>query len=103
MKKFVFSMATAILASVSLANASNPSIHTSSASVIINQEKVEIKPEELPDKVREALGAAPYNTWQVQKAYRVPGENETQTFEIALVKGEETSTVKFDNDGKVIE
>lgn len=102
MKKLMMSMAVALFASVSMANAS--AISTSSPfATVVNQEKVEIKPEELPDPVKAALAAEPYNAWQVQKAFQVPGENGANTYEVALVKGEETSTAKFDKDGKVIE
>ena len=98
----MMSMAVALFASVSMAIAS--AISTSSPfATVVNQEKVEIKPEELPDPVKAALAAEPYNAWQVQKAFQVPGENGANTYEVALVKGEETSTAKFDKDGKVIE
>lgn len=96
-------MAVAVLASASFVNASTPSFNISPASITASQEKVEVKPEELPDAVKSALAAEPYSEWQVQKAFLVPGENDTQVYELALVKGEETSAVKFDQSGKVIE
>jgi hypothetical protein len=103
MKKIMFSMAVAILTSVSLANATPTFASITPASVTVDQEKVEVKPEELPDAVKATLAAEPYNAWQIQKAFLLPGENDTPVYEIALIKGEETSAVKLNKDGKVVE
>ncbi len=100
----MISMAVAMIAAFSFANASasnnmiNPAIEVRAA-----QDKVEVKPEDLPEPVKATLAAAPYNEWKVEKAYSVPGENETTHFEISLSKGEDTATVKLDKDGKVIQ
>lgn len=102
MKKLMISMAVAMLTTVGFANA-NIILDSPTASVKVYQEKVEVKPEELPEAVKTTLNAAPYNEWQVEKAYLVPGENGTSHFEINLIKGEDKSTVKLDNEGKVIE
>lgn len=101
MKKLMISMGVALLATFTFANA-NSIKHTPETVISVNQDKVEVKPEDLPEAVRATLGAAPYNEWKIEKAYQVPGENESQYFEINLSKGEETSTVKLDKDGKVI-
>ncbi len=104
MKKLMVSMAVAVLASVSFANASNITEKSSSPVIVAAlQEKVEIKPEELPDAVKTTLGNETYQSWQVQKAFIVPTNNGDQIYEIALAKGEETQTVKLDKDGKVVE
>lgn len=103
MKKLMISMAVAMIAAFSFTNASahkmiNPAIEVRNA-----QDKVEVKPEDLPEAVKATLAAAPYNEWKVEKAYSVPGENETTYFEVSLSKGEDTATVKLDKDGKVIQ
>lgn len=98
----MISMAVAMLATFGIANASANN-NTPATVMSVSQDKVEVKPEELPDAVKATLAAAPYNEWKVEKAYLVPGENESSHFEISLSKGEEVSTVKLDSDGKVIE
>lgn len=104
MKKLMVSMAVAVLASVSFANAYHITEKSSSPAIMATlQEKVEIKPEELPDAVKTTLGNETYQSWQVQKAFIVPTDNGDQVYELALVKGEETQTVRLDKDGKVIE
>jgi len=100
MKKLMIPLAAILFASASMVNATTV---TSPASVMIIQEKVEIKPEELPDAVKSALAAEPYNAWQVQRAFMVPDGEGANYYEVTLSKGEETSTAAFDKDGKVIE
>jgi hypothetical protein len=102
MKKIMVSMAVAMFTAVSFANATNI-VSSPSAAIVYNQEKTEIKPEELPDAVKSTLATEPYSEWQVQKAYVVRGEDGGQTFEAEVSKGEESQTIRFDQEGKVIE
>lgn len=99
----MISMSVALLATFSFANAAIQNSIAPATVITASQDKVEVKPEDLPEAVKTALAAAPYNEWKVEKAYLVPGENESKHFEISLSKGEEMNTVKLDKDGKVIE
>jgi hypothetical protein len=92
MKKLMISMAVAMLATFSYANATNTVKYNPAASIAVNQDKVEVKPEDLPEAVKATLAAAPYNEWKVEKAFLVPGE-----------EGEDTAIVKLDGEGKVVE
>lgn len=103
MKKLMFLMAAAFIATSTFANTSGIITGNPAATISASQDKVEVKPEDLPEAVKATLAAAPYNEWKVEKAFLVPGENETSHFEISLSKGEEVSAVKLDKDGKVIE
>ncbi len=96
-------MAVAMMAAFSFANATTNKMITPAIEIRTAQDKVEVKPEDLPEAVKATLAAAPYNEWKVEKAYSVPGENETTYFEISLSKGEDTATVNLDKDGKVIQ
>jgi hypothetical protein len=71
--------------------------------VITLQEKVAVKPEDLPEAVKTALAGDAYKGWEVTGASLVTKEDKTQYFEIAVKKGEETATVNLDKDGKKVE
>ncbi|MFA7472497.1 MAG: hypothetical protein WCY86_06315 [Spirosomataceae bacterium] len=103
MKKLMISMAVAMLTTVGFANATTNVDKNRVTVSSVTQDKVEVKPEELPEAVKATLNGAPYSEWKVEKAYLVPGENGTSHFEINVSKGEETSTIKLDNEGKVID
>jgi len=103
MKKLMISMGVAMMTAFSFANASANKLNTPATEIRAAQDKVEVKPEDLPEAVKATLAAAPYNEWKVEKAYSVPGQNDTTYFEISLSKGEDTSTVNLDKDGKVIQ
>ncbi len=62
-------------------------------------EKVKIKPEELPEAVRTKLSGDAYKGWEVSTAYMY---KESKTYEVELKKSGETKTVKFDKDGKEV-
>ena len=96
-------MVVAMIAAFSFTNASAKSAMKPAIEVHTVQDKVEVKPEDLPEAVKATLAAAPYNEWKVEKAYSVPGANDTTYFEISLSKGSDMSTVNLDKDGKVIQ
>ncbi len=66
------------------------------------QEKVEVKAEDLPDAVKKALKEDPYTGWEITKAYKVPGPGNTTLYEIELKKGEDMMKVSVDENGKKI-
>ena len=103
MKKSMISMAIAVFASVSFANANSTGVLYSPAAIVTMQEKVEIKPQELPEAVKTTLRNGTYQSWQIQQAFTVTADGGEQIYELTLSKGEESQTVKLDKDGKVIE
>ncbi len=68
--------------------------------VFVNQEeKVKIKPEELPEAVKTAV-KEDYQGWEISQAYKYTLK---ENFEVELKKETETKTVKFDKEGNVID
>jgi hypothetical protein len=98
MKKVIFAALALGFVSFATVNAATKATVSSSSEVV--NEKVEIKPSELPEAVKTALTGEEFAGWSVTKAYVVKGE--ATHYEINLTKGEETTTVKLDEAGKKI-
>lgn len=101
MKKLIISAFALSLISYSAVEARN--IIEPNGVVINLQEKVAVKPEDLPEAVKTTLGGEAYTGWEVTGAFLVTKEDKSQYFEIAVKKGEETATVNLDKDGKKVE
>lgn len=69
----------------------------------VAQEKVAVRPEDLPEAIKTTLSGDTYAGWQVVSAFLITKEDNSQFFEISMKKGEETSTVNLDKDGKKVE
>lgn len=65
----------------------------------MQDEKVEIKSDELPQPVRSVLASEAYKDWTIDKAYHLKTSNH---YEVKLKKGTESKSVKFDKDGNVV-
>ncbi|WP_149242100.1 hypothetical protein [Dyadobacter sp. 32] len=91
------------LALISMGTVQSKGIVESNSVVVILQEKVPVKPEDLPEAVKTALAGDAYKGWEVTGASLVTKEDKTQYFEIAVKKGEETATVNLDKEGKKVE
>lgn len=101
MKKLTTS---AIFYALLLYTAAQANVLTSTKPVItIVQEKVAVKPEDLPEAVKTTLASDAYAGWQVVSAFLITKEDNSQFFEISLKKGEETSKLNLDKDGKKVE
>jgi len=97
-------MAVVVMASVSFANANNTTGKLFSQAVMLSvQQKVEVKPQELPEAVKTTLRNETYQSWQIQHAFVITADGGDQVYELTLSKGEESQTVKLDKDGTVIE
>lgn len=101
MKNVIVSAFALALVSFATVQAKNPAEPT--IVVIGVQEKVAVKPEDLPEAVKTALAGDTYKGWEVTGAFLITKEDKTQYFEIAVKKGEETATVNLDKDGKKVE
>jgi len=100
MKKLMFAFA-ALLGSVAFVSAdaiSNSILQQTPAAQ--QDEKVKIKPEELPEAVKKALEMQDYRGWLIEAAYK---DTAKETFEVHLKNGAETKIVKFNKDGKKVE
>ena len=101
MKNVIVSAFALALVSFSTVEASQPVVSTNI--VVALQEKVAVKPEDLPEAVKTALAGDAYKGWEVTGAFLVTKEDKSQYYEIAVKKGEETATVNLDKDGKKVE
>ncbi|HLT80127.1 MAG TPA: hypothetical protein VKZ86_03810 [Cyclobacteriaceae bacterium] len=98
MKKVLFAL-LAIMGSFSVMTAV-ANVADVNAIVALEDEKMQIQPEELPDAVKAALNSEDYTGWQISAAYKYA---EKDVYEVELKKGEEVATVKFDKDGQKVE
>jgi hypothetical protein len=102
MKKLIISAFALSLISFGSVQA-NTFTETPGTVITVTQEKVAVKPEDLPEAVKTTLAGDAYAGWEVTGAFLVTKEDNAQHFEISLKKGEETSTVNLDKDGKKVE
>ena len=99
MKKVLFAL-LAIMGSVSVMTATAKVADVNGIVTTLEDEKMQIQPEELPDAVKAALNSEDYTGWQISAAYKYA---EKDIYEVELKKGEEVATVKFDKDGQKVE
>jgi hypothetical protein len=101
MKKVIVSAFALALVSFATVEASN--VIEPIGVVASLQDKVAVKPEELPEAVKTALAGDAYKGWEVTGAYLVTKEDKSQYYEIAVKKGQETASINLDKDGKKVE
>src|SRR5690606_10828751 len=99
MKKVLFAL-LALMGSVSVISATANVMDNNATVVALEDEKMQIQPEELPDAVKVALNSEDYTGWQISAAYKYA---EKDIYEVELKNGEEVATVKFDKDGQKVE
>ena len=99
MKKLMFAL-IALLGSVAFVSAGAIKYSINQTPAAQQDEKVKIKPEELPEAVKKALEMQDYRGWLVDAAYK---DTAKETYEVHLKNGAETKIVKFNKDGKKVE
>ena len=99
MKKLMFAF-IALLGSVAFVSAIVITYSINQTPAGQQDEKVKIKPEELPEAVKKALEMQDYRGWLVDAAYK---DTAKETYEVHLKNGAETKIVKFNKDGKKVE
>lgn len=99
MKKVLFAL-LAIMGSFSVISATANVTDDNATVITLEDEKMQIQPEELPDAVKAALNSEDYTGWQISAAYKYA---EKDIYEVELKNGEEVATVKFDKDGQKVE
>lgn len=60
-------------------------------------QRIPVKPEELPEPVKKKLSEEPYKEWKIGEAYMV--QEEKKFYEITLLRGQEKQVIKLDEDG----
>ncbi|MBX2967239.1 MAG: hypothetical protein KF845_13925 [Cyclobacteriaceae bacterium] len=106
MKKVFFSMIAILMLSTTVLMAQEPVKNEAKEGqaaieqqVPVQDEKVEIKAEELPQAVRTTLATEEYKDWTIEKAYHL---KTLDYYEVKLKNGAESKSVKFDKDGNVV-
>jgi hypothetical protein len=99
MKKILFAL-LALVGSFSVVSATASVLNDNATVIALEDEKMQIKPEELPEAVKAALNSEDYTGWQISAAYKYADKD---VYEVELKNGEEVATVKFDKDGQRIE
>ncbi|MCF0063880.1 hypothetical protein MUK70_26755 [Dyadobacter chenwenxiniae] len=67
------------------------------------QGKVAVRPDDLPEAVKNTLSGDAYAGWQVTSAFLVTKEDNSQYFEVNAKKGEESTVINLDKYGKKVD
>jgi len=67
------------------------------------QDKVSVKPEDLPQPIKTTLATDVYSGWEITEAFIITKEDKTQFYEISLKNGSETAKINLDKDGRKVE
>ena len=67
------------------------------------QDKVSVRPEDLPEAVKNVLSSDAYSGWQVTSASRITRDDNSQYFEINARKDGETTVINLDKYGKKVD
>ena len=103
MKKTFIAVLT-LCASLTFAQAQTSTEATTTTTTVATketqEEKVKIKPEDLPEAVKKSLDSEDYRGWLISAAYEIKSKNQ---FEVELKNGAETKTLVIDKDGKKVD
>lgn len=103
MKKLILSaafLAVAGLASVKANEVSNPVVITTQQDSVT---KTAVEFKDLPDPVKATLQSDQYKEWIPAAAFLVTKADKSTYYQIDAKKGEETTSINIDKDGKVIQ
>jgi predicted YcjX-like family ATPase len=63
------------------------------------EDKVAVKPEDLPEGIKKTIKGDDFAGWTVKKAFLVKEGDNKQYYELQVAKGSESARVKLDKDG----
>ena len=100
MKKLIVSAMAFTLISFASVQASSPLVSDSktAVSMTVKEDKVPVKPEDLPEGIKKTIKSDEFTGWIVKKAFLVK-ESDKQYYELQVAKGSESARVKLDKDG----
>jgi hypothetical protein len=102
MKRTIIAFAAAgAFTFASLGTTAQP-IQPDTAIVVSQDEREEIKYDELPDVVKQSFEESQYSDWEVSKVYKVEVEEGTQ-YELTISDGSQAGTLAYDEQGNMIE
>lgn len=101
MKKIIICLVS--LAMIAVTQVEVSYAQNGATAVRAKQEKVAVRPEDLPEAVKTTLSGDSYAGWQITSAFLITKEDNSQFFEISIKKGEEMATINLDKDGKKVD
>ncbi|MCE7065952.1 hypothetical protein [Dyadobacter sp. CY326] len=72
---------------------------TTKTTTTSKEEKVAVKPEDLPEGIKKTIKGEEFSGWTVKKAFLIT-EGSNEYYELQVAKGSESARVKLDKDGK---
>ena len=63
------------------------------------EDKVAVKPEDLPDGIKKTIKGEEFSGWTVKKAFLIKEGESKQYYELQVARGSESARVKLDKDG----
>ncbi|QRQ99684.1 hypothetical protein [Dyadobacter sandarakinus] len=102
MKKLVVSALAFSLISFASVQAEPISQHAQTATTQVaklKEDKVPVKPEELPEAIKKTIKGEQFSGWKVKKAFLVTEDDKTQYYELQVANGDESARVKLDKNG----
>ncbi|MEO6686760.1 MAG: hypothetical protein ABIN24_12385 [Dyadobacter sp.] len=101
MKKLI-TMAMAFSVLFLISSSFSNSFTNNNVEVLI-QDKMSVKPEDLPEPIKSTLSAGAYAGWEITEAFLITKPDKTRYFEIIVKKGSEMSKINLDKDGRKVE
>ncbi len=102
MKKLVISAVALTLISFASVQANTLTGTTPQESVnspVSTQEKVAVKPADLPKGIQSVIKSDDFKGWEITDAFLVTAPDKSQYYELSVKKGKESARVKLDKDG----
>ncbi len=104
MKRSVIALvALATFSFTTIGAQATPNTYQQAATLILVQDqKKEIKYEDLPEAVKTSFEDSQFSTWEVSKVNEVSGAGDT-TYEITISDGTQEGTIRYDKEGNMIQ
>ena len=102
MKKLVISAVALTLISFASVQANTTTRATEHNPVTLSanvQEKVAVKPADLPKGIQSVIKSDDFKGWEITDAFLVTAPDKSQYYELSVKKGKESARVKLDKDG----
>lgn len=102
MQKQILTLSVFALFSFTAVNAT-PTVSNCATEIRMDDEKVQLKMDELPEAIKQALSADEYAEWKPETIHKVKTETGSEWYEVEFRKEEQKTIVKFDKEGKKVE
>jgi hypothetical protein len=102
MKRTIIALAALGTFSFATIGADAATVKQDTATVFVQDQRKEIKYEELPDAVSTAFEESQYAEWDVSKVEEVTTDEGTQ-YELTISDGSQSGTLTFDAEGNMVQ